>query len=249
MAFFDQSAFQARFEWGCEGAKELARTSRAIVVVDVLRFSTAVDAAMSRGATVYPYQWRDDSAQRFAREVGALLAGLKENAKPDNPFSLSPVSMASADAQTRIVLPSPNGAEVSLAADAAGATVLAGCLRNASAVASAALEIGLPLAVIAAGERWKKSGTFRPCFEDLIGAGAILDSLRLADSAYSPEAAAARAAFKAAASSLEMSLFGCSSGRELAERGFDADVRHAAMLDVSSTVPILRNHAFVRRST
>lgn len=247
MAFFDQSAFQARFEWGPQGAKELARNSRVIVVVDVLRFTTALDAAVSRGAAVYPYQWRDDSAQRFANEVGALLAGLKENATADNPFSLSPVSMASATARTKIVLPSPNGAEVSLAADAAGATVLAGCLRNASAVARAALEIGLPVAVIAAGERRKESGTLRPCFEDLIGAGAILDSMGLADDAYSPEATEARSAFKAAAPHLETALFQCSSGRELAERGFDADVEHAAMLDVSGAVPILTHRAFVKR--
>jgi hypothetical protein len=47
------------------------------------------------------------------------------------------LSLSSIAAGTRLVLPSPNGSELSHLAAAAGATVVAGCLRNASAVATA----------------------------------------------------------------------------------------------------------------
>ena len=47
-------------------------------------------------------------------------------------------------------LASPNGAMVALAAAGGGAVVLAGCLRNASAVAAAARDLGRPVGVVAA---------------------------------------------------------------------------------------------------
>ena len=59
-----------------------------------------------------------------------------------------------------LVLPSPNGATISLEANCRG-YVLAGCLRNRSAVASRAAALGGPFGIIAAGERWS-DGTLRP---------------------------------------------------------------------------------------
>ena len=68
---------------GLEGLLALQATSDAVVIVDVLSFSTAVDIALSKGASVLPYRWKDDSAKRFAAEKGpfsptdAALAGLE----------------------------------------------------------------------------------------------------------------------------------------------------------------------------
>jgi len=242
MASFDQAGFAVRFEWGVRGAQEVGRGARAIIVVDILRFTTTVDAAVSRGAVIYPYRWRDDFAVSYAASVGAVLAGLREDATSENPFTLSPLSMATASARTRIVLPSPNGAEVSLAAASLGAEVFAGCLRNAEAVAAAALAIGPPITVIAAGERWKSDGGLRPSFEDMVGAGAIMGALGSLKA--SPEAHAAVAVFDRSRE-LERLLLNCSSGRELAQKGFSEDVVWASKLKVSRTAPRLYRGAFV----
>jgi 2-phosphosulfolactate phosphatase len=242
MGVFDQKGFEARFEWGAQGAREAGRDARVIVVVDVLRFTSTVDAAVTRGAMVYPHRWRDYSAAQFAKKMGAVLAVRREEATPDRPFSLSPISMDSARPGTRIVLPSPNGAEVSIVASEHGTDCLAGCLRNASAVAAAALAIGPPIAVIAAGERWKTTEGLRPCFEDLVGAGAILQAL--GSLKFSPEASLAAAAFSSSSRDLERLLLECSSGRELIERGFSDDVVWCAKLDVSDTVPRFVDGAF-----
>src|SRR5262245_31373347 len=197
--YWDQAGFGARFEWGEEGVRRLAPLSDVVVIVDVLSFTTCVDVAVSRGATVFPYRWRDASAEAFARERGALLAVPRDRTTPEQPYSLSPVSLQMLEPGARIVLPSPNGSTLTTIAADSGATVIAGCLRNATAVGQAAAARGNIVTVIAAGERWPDD-SLRPAMEDMIGAGAILAAMHPA--APSPEAIAAIAAWAAAATAL-----------------------------------------------
>lgn len=204
------------------------------IIVDVLSFSTCVAVAVSRGATVWPYPWKDESARRFASEKGALLAG-----KRGDKYSLSPVSLRGLPAGSQLVLPSPNGAPLSLAT--ASKPTLCGCLRNAKAIAEAAGRIGGRIAVIPAGERWPDD-SLRPCFEDWIGAGAIIEHL---PGERSPEAEAAVAAWQSARPKLREQLRACPSGQELIERGFPRDVDLAGEVNVSSCVPILREGAYI----
>ncbi|MES1256886.1 MAG: hypothetical protein ABUS51_00590 [Acidobacteriota bacterium] len=72
---FDQAGYDLKCEWGLEGLRALQANCDAVVIVDVLSFSTSVDIALSRGAAVLPFRWKDHSAERFAAEKGALLAG------------------------------------------------------------------------------------------------------------------------------------------------------------------------------
>lgn len=206
------------------------------VVVDVLSFSTAVDVATARGAVIHPARWKDERAAQLAESLGAALAVGRSKMSAETPFSLSPASLSSVRPGQRIVLPSPNGATVALEAASQGLTVIAGCLRNAKAVATAAT--GRRVAVIAAGERWP-NGALRPAVEDLLGAGAIIATL---GGSHSPEAAAAAAAF--VASNVPAQVMSCASGRELIEAGFAQDVEIATMLDASDHVPVLTDGAF-----
>lgn len=233
---FDQQEFAIRFEWGEHGVSLLAPISDVVVIVDVLSFTTSVDIAVSRGAIVYPYRGPSEGAAVFAAEKNAALAGRTSS---DSRYSLSPASLLAIQPGERLVLPSPNGSILSLAAPPT--PVLAGCLRNAAAVASAAQRVGPRIAVIAAGERWRDDWSLRPSFEDLIGAGAIISYLA---GSWSPEAMSAAAAFRAAAPRLAGLLAQCSSGKELIERGFAADVALAAQLNVSDGAPVLRDGGY-----
>jgi 2-phosphosulfolactate phosphatase len=120
-----------------------------------------------------------------------------------------------------------------------GAVVFAGCLRNASSVATACREIGGPTLVIAAGERWEDvaNGPLRPALEDFVGAGAILAALGASNP--SPEATAAISVFRDSKAVLHDRIANCASGRELMEAGYRRDVAIAAELDISTAVPRL----------
>ena len=232
--WFDQGAYALRCEWGAAGIAALAPHCDAIVIVDVLSFSTCVDVALARGARVYPYQYRDASAADFARTVDAILAGPRSHECP----SLSPTSLRHLPAGSRLVLPSPNGATLSRLTGSL--PTLTGCLRNAAAVAQAARAYGSRIGVVPAGEQWP-DGSLRPSIEDWLGAGAILSHL---DGSISPEADLAREAFVRQRASLASVIESCASGRELIERGWRDDVLLATELEVSTCAPVLMDHAY-----
>ena len=238
MPYFDQEQFDVRCEWGMSGVQQHA-SSDVIVIVDVLSFTTSVEVALSRGATVFPYRWRDDLAFQYAQQRSAELADPRDCLV--GKYSLSPSSLINATKGLRLVLPSPNGSSLSFAAISNSAVVLAACLRNASAVASRSKRSGRRITIVPAGERWPDN-SLRPAIEDLIGAGAIIKHLQ---GTLSPESYVALAAFDNAVACLQDRLMHCSSGRELVERGFVRDVEIAAELDVSEVVPMLAGDAFV----
>ena len=208
-----------------------------LVIVDVLSFSTAVDIAVGRGATIVPFPLGSGEAAAIAaRHAGAVLASPKRAA--GGQYSLSPASLKTIPAGTKLLLPSPNGSRLSLMGGSA--SMFAGCLRNAKAVAAAALAVaeGGDVVVTPAGERWRSDESLRPAIEDLIGAGAILAALGLP---LSPEAQVARDAFASAKAALEQTIRQSISGRELIDAGFAQDVELAIELDVSSAAPRLRD--------
>jgi 2-phosphosulfolactate phosphatase len=234
---FSQADFEIRCEWGEGGVAALAAISDVVIIVDVLSFSTCVAIAVQRGAMVFPYRGRHEGAADFAGSANAELAGRRGSGAP---YSLSPASLLALPAGFRLVLPSPNGATLSLAT---GTTLtLAGCLRNYRAVARAAEQLGRRIAVIPAGERWP-DGSLRPAIEDWLGAGAIVSELR---GELSPEARAARAAFEAVALDLEGAIRRSGSGKELIATGYERDVALAAEANASDAVPVLVDGAYRR---
>jgi 2-phosphosulfolactate phosphatase len=235
--FTDQSGFDIRCEWGPQGLRAVGHGCAAIIIVDVLSFTTCVDIAVSRGACIFPYQWKDQSAADFAVEVRAELAGPRREREG---FSLSPESMLRAVAGGRIVLPSPNGSALTLEAARMCPCVLAACFRNAGAVARAASAQGGTVAVIPAGERWA-DGSLRPGVEDLAAAGAVIARLR---GSRSPDAEVAAAVWESVQDRLPAVVHACASGRELLEKGFDRDVQLACEVDVSGSAPLLWDQAY-----
>jgi 2-phosphosulfolactate phosphatase len=237
---YTQAGYDIRIEWGLEGVDALAEVCGVLVVVDVLSFSTAVDVAVARGARILPLPYRDERAAAAASAAGAVLAGARS-------WTLRPSSLVDIPAGTLLALASPNGATLCARAASAGARVLAGCLRNARAVAERAMTVadGRPIGVIAAGERWNTGGRpMRPALEDHLGAGAVAAALLvLGAGSASPEATVAAGA-ALAVHDFPRTIADCVSGRELIKWGHPDDVRLASEADVSKAAPLLVNGVF-----
>ena len=235
---FDQSSYQVRFDWGIEGLERL-HPADVIVVVDVLRFSTAATSAVEAGRVI------------------PLLAGLSRNGAPiahaaaaQTPRGATVLlgslrnRTAVADAIVRAQL--ARGGRVSVAVIAAG--------ERAPRSAPVPMLLG-PLTpdtrerVARAGAAAERAAAVTPRFsvEDLLGAGAVIDALIARGfDPCPPEAAVAAEGFAALQRGVGHLIGASGSGRELTAAGLGADVAHAAELDASTAVPVLRGEQFVR---
>ncbi|CAM4190587.1 2-phosphosulfolactate phosphatase [Kibdelosporangium persicum] len=227
---FTQDGFGVRLEWGMDGVEALAPHCTVLIIVDVLSFTTSVDLIVGQGARL------------ALRAPSEQTTGLKR-----------PSELKSVEAGTEITFTSPNGGRLCQRA-ALQTTVMAGCLRNAAAVADKAIDLADrgPIGVIAAGEQWgvtmyenQKTGSLRVAMEDYIGAGAIVSAL-LAEgySPASPEAAFAATSFRTAEPYLAELLGGCGSGLELGVKGLTEDIALAGQVNVSKATPTLVNGVF-----
>lgn len=131
-----------------------------------------------------------------------------------------------------------------------GAAIVAGSLRNRTAVAEWVLERQagkgdrVAVAVIAAGD--SRGDGIRFAVEDQFGAGAIIDALAAVGIDYcSPEAAAACASFTALRTGIGHLISASANGRRLLEQGRSQEVHLAAELDVSGDVPVVKEQAFL----
>jgi 2-phosphosulfolactate phosphatase len=223
-------------EWGAAGAKVLSESCDVLVVVDVLSFTTALTVAVERGAKVWPHTG-GESAGQLARDIDAVLAG---NRSSHEGVTLSPASLRELPDDARLVLPSPNGSSIAFAAVNGALPVVAGCLRNAHAVARHLRDVER-IGIVPAGERWG-DGSLRPAYEDLVGAGAVVERLTAEEPGVdlSPDAEAAAAAFR-----WLRPLAQCPSGVELIDKGYGDDVTIAEEVDASDVVPVMVEGRFV----
>jgi len=229
-----RSGFEVKCEWGEEGILHLRSWAEVIIIVDVFSFSTCIDVIMSCGSIVYPYWFKDESVEVFAQQKNAHIAV----ARGKSGFTLSPESLIQFPKDSALVLPSPNGATLSLLP--IDSIVMSGCLRNASSVAKAAMKAGRKIAVIPAGERWNNN-KLRVSYEDLVGAGAIISAI---NGIKSSEASFASLAFKHSSDHNFKDLSECVSSLELIEHGYPNDVRIALQYDVSYMVPCLQEQCY-----
>ncbi len=237
-----QLPYRCRFDWGQDGARRAAARGDIMVIVDVLRFSTAAITAVAHGAVIYPCAPGDDP-EAFAQQVDAQVAAYRPGMMATHQYSLSPRSYDGVPPDTRIVLPSPNGATCSRHGRIAP-YLFVGALVNAQAVGDtiSTLMTQQPVAttVIACGERaWEigEDGALRIAIEDYLGAGAILSYIPFPKS---PEAQVCEMAFLGARSCLAEFVRDCVSGRELLHKGWEADVQRAGQLNLYTTVPVMR---------
>lgn len=139
-------------------------------------------------------------------------------------------------------------ASLAHAAEAGGAHVIVGGLRNAAAVATHVMEVQrargvrTSISIIAAGyvDDGDAAGV-RFAVDDLLGAGAVVAALGdLGIDHASPDAAVAGEGFRALGGAVRHLLTASGTGRALAAEGRRDAVLAGATRDAASVVPVLR---------
>jgi 2-phosphosulfolactate phosphatase len=233
--YYDQGKYNIRCEWGEQGVTALLEGCDAIVIVDVFSFSTCVDIALQRGASVVPFRTREEATEHQQREPGSIYVVPRGQCG----ISFSPRSMMNTLPGARLLLASQNGATLSLMTGTK--PTFTACLNNRTAVAAHVLKVGLNIAVIPGGERWP-DGSLRPALEDSIAAGALIAKL---PGSRSPEAEAAESCFRHFSADLQSALRHCASGRELEDKHYELDAEIAADIDSSQCIPRLVAGAYI----
>jgi 2-phosphosulfolactate phosphatase len=208
------------------------------LVVDVLRASTTIIAALANGcAAVVPVAEPREARRRALALGGALVAG-ERRGEPLEGFDLgnSPLEFTGPRVGGRVVvLTTSNGTRALLAVRAA-ARIGVAALVNLAAAADWARGGGRDVVVVCAGERGRRS------LEDWICAGLLVARLAAAAAGATLSATAREAARCAADYGADLARVGRESpwARHLAASGRGADVAACLALDTTALVPEYR---------
>src|SRR5574337_1532425 len=206
-------------------------SGRAVAVIDVIRATTTIIMALHNGcAGIIPVRTVSE-AKAVARRLGggALLAGERRANKVIGcELGNSPAEYGHERVKGKtIVLTTTNGTRTFQAVHGAQA-VIACSFLNASAAARWLAGTGLDILIVCAGQH----GRF--CLEDAVGSGALIDRL-LGISEHVLECSdAARAAhqlFTSYRDDLLGMLRACEWGRDIIQKGFEADLDICAQVD------------------
>ncbi len=203
------------------------------LVVDVLRASTTIIAALAAGCAGITPVADPDEARRRARD-GALLAG-EQRGEPIAGFDLgnSPLEFTRDRVAGRtVVLTTSNGTRALLAARRAHAIGVAAFVNLSAAAGWAAAE-ARDIVVVCSGERGRRS------LEDHVCAGFLVERVqaRAPGAAPSPAALAALAEGRRYAGRVARLAVDSPWARRLEASGRGADVTACLALDTTSLVP------------
>jgi len=208
---------------GVHGALEARARGGVIVLIDALRASATMIAALGMGmSAIKPVSSPEEC-------IGEVTAGERGGRKlPNCRHGNSPTELMRHDYRGKtLVLTSSNGTECLLSAAGPDSTVLIGSTINRRAVARAAARLAaersVPITLLMAG----RNNQF--ALEDALAAGEIARALPEARvHGELPSSAALEADFRAS-----------DSGRNLIALGYAEDVHFCAQLDQFDAVPVL----------
>jgi 2-phosphosulfolactate phosphatase len=216
-----------------------------LIVVDQIRASTTITTALDLGCRDLRLAGDVVTARDLARATGSLLAGERHARKPpgfdfdNSPSELSRVGLAGRD----LVLCTTNGTAVVSRLRAAG-HILIGCLRNARAVAVAAVDLALAAGPEGSVQVVCAGSVGRFVLEDAVAAGLIVQRAVERAEAHGvdvelTDAAEAAILLRGAYPDLRTAMAASSGGATLREIGRAEDIAFCAEEDASTTVPCL----------
>lgn len=216
-------------------------SDRRVVVIDAVRASSTIAAAIANGARrVIPTVSVEEAVARRASYLPehALLGGERNGVGPPG-FDLGnspPEYRAEAVRGKTIILATTNGAPAVLACRTAH-EVLVGAFVNLPAVVNALAQQEGNVLLVAVG----CDGA--PVLDDIVCAGMYVDRLQslVAEAALSDTARLAWFAYQGYRERILDALRNSPSGRDLIEIGLESDLAYCAQVGVCSSVPRFAN--------
>ena len=214
----------------------------AVAVVDVLRASTSLVAMHENGLLRAIVSENIHQARQLSRANFSLLCGEVKAVPPAGfDYGNSPAEFAALSFKGKsAVMMTTNGTRAIAAASGAPFVAIA-ALTNRAAAAKRLLDEGgrrgLDIAVVCAGA--DRGASF--ALEDTAAAGAVVEAMHEADAALhlADSAWAALHLWRWYRGDAMRAFRQSRHGRGLLDKGFEADLRYAARLDVSAAVPTL----------
>jgi 2-phosphosulfolactate phosphatase len=226
-----------------EEARGIPLAGVTAIVLDVVRASTTIVAALAGGARAVLPVATPEEARALGRqgEAGPVLVGGERGGAPPPGFDHgnSPAEYTPDRVRGRTVVFTTTNGTRALLAVAGARRIAVGGFVNAAAVARwAAAEPGDVL-LVCAGEK----GRF--CLEDAVCAGLLVSRLASANRALTDAARAARALWERYGSDLHAMLADATWAQALVKQGRGADLPLCVAVDVHGVVPVLRDRALV----
>lgn len=206
------------------------------IMVDVLRASTTITAALDKFNQIIPC-FSPEDAFKLRDETGGVIAGERKGAKIDG-FDIgnSPNALNefNCDSNT-LILTTSNGTRI---LENMKSTVLIGCLNNAKSVAQASRELAdTHIDLVMAGV-WGKFA-----IEDFLASGEIIYEIskRCCEceiSEYAKSAILASRDYDA----VKKAFYESTSGNKLKNLGYEKDIRYSLYKNSSKNVGIYRDN-------
>jgi len=213
------------------------------VVLDVVRASTTIVAALAGGARAVVPVATPDEARALGRrpDAGPILVGGERGGAPPPGFDCgnSPAEYTPDRVRGRtVVFTTTNGTRALLALDGARRVAVGGFTNAAAVTRWAAAEPG-DILLVCSGER----GRF--CLEDAVCAGLLVSRLASPDRSLTDAARAAWALWSRYRDDLDAMLADAAWAQALVVQGRGADLPLCVALDVHDVVPVLRDGTLV----
>lgn len=236
-------------QYGVEHLTPQDLQGRVVAMIDVLRASTTIAAALAHGArTVIPFEDSEDAVTRSKQlERGAfLLAGERRMLKMEG-FDLgnSPLEHTSATVEGKtVLLATTNGTKALLAVQGARDVVVASYvnLSGVSSMLRAALRGGADVTIVCAGQERQFA------LEDAACAGRYVHNIskRLADIELNDASLAAMLIDRKYGDNLLRLFNTAAHGRALAAAGFGEDLAACAAVDSYPVIPIYQDRQITK---
>ena len=218
---------------------------KAVAVIDVLRASTSMVAALEAGAKeIIPLAGIEEAtklAETMGRET-VVLCGERDGNKI-NGFDLgnSPLEFTPENVRGKSLLMATTNGTVAVARAKGAALITVACLINAKAVVPVLAQASAEIVLLCSGKQGRAS------LEDVLCAGylAKLFSDQYPDAVFNDGARMARTVYEKHKGHLHKSVKEGDHGSYLAGLGFGSDIKFAVQTDTSSIVPVMKDGRMV----